>query len=421
MGRVVIAGLSGVATGLGHVLESLTRVLREAHEIEIVEFAIGAQRGVQCRLDGTVIVHQIGIDSRHFVAPAEWLASLFARFAPERVLVSGPGFMALPFLRQLAPFRGAAPVSLYLPVEGTLVGETLRSVLGSVDNCLLYSDDALRGAAALCDRLAASDSAFVPPALVRVGHGFAQKAFFPLAAATSDFDQDRRRGARRALWADRADLDDAFIVLNANRVAPRKQLGLTLEGFASFARGRKDVWLCLHTGRRLPSQAEMLEAECDRLGIRAQVILSPARPDEPLTPSSLNLLYNACDVGLTTSSGEGWGLGVFEHASTRAAQIVPDHGALAENWCGSAVMVPTVDQQFVFYESTINHLVDPTDVAEAISRLYEDPVARSALADAALRNASQYHHSWEAVAAAINEFTGSGEVRSARNLDRSFM
>ena len=49
----------------------------------------------------------------------------------------------------------------------------------------------------------------------------------------------------------------------------------------------------------------------------------------------LNLLYNACDVGITTSMGEGWGLVSFEHGAAGAAQIVPDHSAAPRSGAGA--------------------------------------------------------------------------------------
>jgi hypothetical protein len=56
----------------------------------------------------------------------------------------------------------------------------------------------------------------------------------------------------------------------------------------------------------------------------------------------LNLLYNACDVGITTSMGEGWGQVSCEHGAAGAAQIVPDHTACAELWRGRAELIPPV-------------------------------------------------------------------------------
>ena len=62
---------------------------------------------------------------------------------------------------------------------------------------------------------------------------------------------------------------------------------------------------------------ELLETELRRRGVdpTQRVALTPnmnyhaAPPDE-----ALNLIYNACDVGINTANGEGWGLVPFEHA-----------------------------------------------------------------------------------------------------------
>ena len=48
----------------------------------------------------------------------------------------------------------------------------------------------------------------------------------------------------------------------------------------------------------------------------------------------LNRLYGACDVGVNTSCGEGWGLVSFEHALTGAAQVVPRNSVCEELWEG---------------------------------------------------------------------------------------
>ena len=54
---------------------------------------------------------------------------------------------------------------------------------------------------------------------------------------------------------------------------------------------------------------------------------------------ALNLLYNACDVGIDTSMGEGGG-GQLRHGAAGPAQIVPAHSACAEVWNGRAEMIP---------------------------------------------------------------------------------
>jgi hypothetical protein len=69
------------------------------------------------------------------------------------------------------------------------------------------------------------------------------------------------------------------------------------------------------------------------------VLLNLLNPDgSPLPDETVRLLYNACELGVSTSMGEGWGLGTFEHAATGAAQIAPDHTTFSENWHGAAAL-----------------------------------------------------------------------------------
>jgi glycosyltransferase involved in cell wall biosynthesis len=113
----------------------------------------------------------------------------------------------------------------------------------------------------------------------------------------------------------------------------------------------------------------------------------------------MNFLYNACDVGITTTTGEGWGMVSFEHAATRAAQIVPRHTSLAELWHDAAEFVEPVMKLTYPGNLTDGHIVSPVDVAAALQRLYENDDRREALADAAYRNATRHDLNWSSIAA----------------------
>ena len=86
-----------------------------------------------------------------------------------------------------------------------------------------------------------------------------------------------RRAVRRQLFAGRADaheLEEAFIVLNANR--PWRESGSisTIEGFARFARGKPgNVRLYLHHAILLPGERERIDGWIDAAGIRDRVIM----------------------------------------------------------------------------------------------------------------------------------------------------
>ena len=115
--------------------------------------------------------------------------------------------------------------------------------------------------------------------------------------------------------------------------------------------------------------------------------------------AQLNLLYNACDVGLTTTTGEGWGMVSFEHAATRAAQIVPRHTSLADLWKGAAEFIEPSTTLTYPGNLTVGHIVTAEGVAAALERVYVDHEHREALAEAAYRNATRTEFNWSAISA----------------------
>lgn len=198
----------------------------------------------------------------------------------------------------------------------------------------------------------------------------------------------RRIAAREALFPGRDELRRGFWVLNANKNQHRKRIDLTLRGFAEFARNKPDnVRLCLHMATR--GQETDVEREARQLGIFGRLVLTgPGREHPHWSTEKLNLLYNACDVGLNTAMGEGWGLVSMEHAATGAPQVVPDHTACAEIWRGSAAMVPARPQHYGNGWLT-GGLVEPTAIAEQLERLYADDGHYHQLLQAGLRNATR--------------------------------
>ena len=99
----------------------------------------------------------------------------------------------------------------------------------------------------------------------------------------------------------------------------------------------------------------------------------------PLSDAELNLVYNACEVGVNSAMGEGWGMVSFEHAATGAAQIVPDSSACAELWEGAAELVAARDTGVPGFSMLAMSTVTAEGIAGALERLYWDPVRRRAL------------------------------------------
>ena len=203
-----------------------------------------------------------------------------------------------------------------------------------------------------------------------------------------------RLAARRLLFPHDSSLQDAFIVLNANQNNTRKRIDITIRGFALFARNKpENVKLYLHMGRHGYGIDVVSYARSN--GVEGRLLFSTEGSEHPSVPSEvLNLIYNACDVGINTSSGEGWGLVSSEHAATGAAQIVPKHSACEEVWHDSAMLLEPVSR-VVDRDYRENVLVSAEGVAEALKLLYENPDVLKTMSVLAYRNGTKPEYLWK--------------------------
>lgn len=204
-----------------------------------------------------------------------------------------------------------------------------------------------------------------------------------------------RKDAKRALVGKNKN-PDSFIFLNANRNQPRKRLDITLNAFKLFAEGKDDVMLHMHCGVR---DAHIDVAKLSqRLEIDNKLILTNLNPGvQTVSDSALNDIYNASDVGLNTSMGEGWGLTSIEHAMTGAPQIVPSHSACAEIFMDCGLLVPTT-LDFTFDNSmTVGKLISPELLAEKMNLVYNDKELYKSLSAKSIDKFSDPKYSWKVI------------------------
>jgi len=283
-------------------------------------------------------------------------------------------------------------VVVYSPVESGPIAPEMTRELSSVSRYVLYTDYGRREIESSLNYVRKENPGFEFPLVEVIPHGVDTHRFFPL----NDDDVARRVEARRALKLDAPELLSAFIVLNANRNMPRKRIDLTMQGFAEFAKDKPpNVKLYLHMA--LQDTGWNVIALAKRYGIFDRLIMTRADNVAPDFPDKqLNLLYNACDVGITTTTGEGWGMVAFEHAATRAAQVMPRHTSLADLWKSAAEFVDPVMKLTWPGNLTDGHFVSPPGVAAALERLYEDREYRDTMAQAAYLNATRSEFKWSA-------------------------
>jgi glycosyltransferase involved in cell wall biosynthesis len=131
---------------------------------------------------------------------------------------------------------------------------------------------------------------------------------------------------------------DAVVFLNINRNSQRKRLDLTLGAFAELLSRRSDkpYYLILATGVNPQSGAyydvqRIFQTEVLERGLPQQMLqrllLVDTSGQNVLNDEAVNGLYNAADIGINTSDGEGFGLCQLEHMYTGAPQIVTDIGS----------------------------------------------------------------------------------------------
>jgi len=194
------------------------------------------------------------------------------------------------------------------------------------------------------------------------------------------------------------DPKDLFIVLNANRNQPRKRLNVTMEGFSKFAADKPaNVKLYMHCG--IKDASINVSKLSERYDINDRLIVtSLATGVQNVTIEHLNDIYNACDIGINTSLGEGWGLTNTEHAFTEAAQVVPNHSACAEIFhdCG---LLMDISLPYTLDDSmTVGGLVSSDEVANKLQILYDNRELLDSLGKKAAEKLGRPEYQWETIA-----------------------
>jgi D-inositol-3-phosphate glycosyltransferase len=393
--KILIIGDAVAPTGFARVIRSIFEPLRNDYELhQLATRYDGGSHDYSWKLyAANKSKSRYGYDQ---------IVPLIAQIQPAIVFLLYDIPFQVPYLEELRKTVPRPKIVFYSPVESGPIAPEIMQRLHGVSRYVAFTEYGRREIGDALQSVREQDPSFQFPDLEVIPHGVASDKFFPLAGGPDTASESipaRRLEARRLMKLDDAEHLDAFIVLNANRNMPRKRIDLTMQGFAQFARDKPaNVKLYLHMATEDTGWNVLILAK--RYGIFDRLIMTQADNTRPtFSDEQLNSLYNACDVGITTVTGEAWGMVSFEHAATRAAQIVPRHTSLADLWEDAAEFVEPVMQLTYPGNLTHAHIVTPEGVAGALQRLYEDPERREALAEAAYRNATRPELNWNTIAA----------------------
>ena len=197
--------------------------------------------------------------------------------------------------------------------------------------------------------------------------------YIPHGVETSVFRPPEDKGeAKRALG-----YEGHFVVFCDARNQPRKQLPRLLEIFRRFAAGKDDVLLHLHCDPDDPAASTPeyfydLRADIAHLGLGDKVRTTRGMSiGTGLTLAELSAIYQAADVHLLASLGEGFGLPTLQAASAGVVPLASDYTASRELVLGHGEAIRVshwLEDQFGLRRA----LIDVDDAVAALERLYGD-------------------------------------------------
>jgi len=303
----------------------------------------------------------------------------------------------------LIPGVETIPVVTYFPVDASEHDqEWFRDYEELVRACCVYSD---------FGKNVVLDTGAVNPLRIKVvPHGIDKDRFYQM-------DKDY---ARKEIFPlnEKPEFVNSFIVLNANRNQPRKRIDITMRAFRDFVKDKpKNVKLYLHMG--VMDMGWDIVRLATRYGIDERLAITSTLPNLPNVPDSrMNEIYNACDVGLNTSLGEGWGLTSWEQAATGKPQIVPEHSVMKEIWEDSAIYTETIADYVYEGTHTVGRITSTESVTEKLEWAYQDwkvgGKKLKELGEKALEIVNRPEHEWKAIAAKFDEIFD--EVRNDNKL-----
>ena len=212
-------------------------------------------------------------------------------------------------------------------------------------------------------------------------HGINENIFFPMS------DEDVKK-FRKDYWKDMVK-DDTFLIINVNRNQQRKDLYRTLKSFSMLKKRLPNSHLYLHCN--VEDMGGNILHVAAQIGLQSGKDFSYPHPDkfhpsQGLPIETLNKIYNAADVVMSTSLGEGCGLSSYEAMATKTPIVMSNNTALIETMedeRGMPVKCGCNDNLYVVMpqdNSVIRPVVDVDDMAKKLHKLATDPKLRKKIA-----------------------------------------
>jgi glycosyltransferase involved in cell wall biosynthesis len=255
----------------------------------------------------------------------------------------------------------------YTPIDGKIKKEWVTDVIAKMDQSILYNEygrkQCVEHAPDLKDDLQV------------IFHGVDKKTFYPLSKEETELFKGRYFVRHK----------DKYIVLNVNRNQPRKDLHRTFAAFSLFHKKHPNTFLFI-LAQMNDVGGNLLEV-ASQYGLEYDVDWACPSPgaygaNQGYPVEIVNKIYNASDMVVSSTLGEGWGLSSVEGMATKTPILFPRNTSLVEiigeneerGWfCKSGETI----NDFICLGGGDNNIlrpvVDIVDMAEKMEYIYTHP------------------------------------------------
>lgn len=292
-------------TGFGNVAENIVERLMDDYEIDVLAISYLGEPLTSKK-------HPYNKFSKLNVIPARDFTGMFGRqklldlLATDKYdyfFVIQDTFNMLPINKHILELKEKCKFKyiLYFPVDGTFPKEWYESI-EVADFPVTYTQFAV-------DTLGID--------IPYIYHGV-DKAFYPIS-------EEERLKARKEYFGVE---DDTFIVTNVNKNQPRKDIARTIITFFKFfEKVNGDAKLYLNCNPTDDVGVNLLQLIDNYYSEYKDAVIFPNRK---MSKDDLRNIYNASDVLVSTTLGEGWGLSTTEAMACGLPIILPDNTTAKE-------------------------------------------------------------------------------------------
>ena len=378
--RILWLGDAGAHTGFARVTHSIgERLVDMGHDVHVLAVNYSGDywdTNLKLYLPNKAVPTDVYGQSR--------FVEMLATVEPDAVVMLQDPFVILKFLyrnrwddqRILLQYR---PILAYMPVDGTNQPTTWNT-LAVVTKPVLMSN---------------FGRTWLPDAPV-VWHGMDTDAYRPAREkgyiSSGGMEVHSKRDAKRALGYD----EDGFLVVRVDRNSRRKDFAATFKALVPVMKKHSDIQVHFHCKPSGDDGVELPQLFSREPSI-AERFFTPGEHSTRIgwAENDLAILYNAADLFVSTSWGEGFGLTLAESLACGVPVVAQNVSSITEVVGPGGVLIPPLTTITVT-SGEDQWLPDIDAFSDAIEHLYLAGGVRRKLGEAGREHIKQF--SWDEAA-----------------------